>query len=354
MRIFSPIIILIATLAAPFIGLAASLPAGNARGLSARGLSHARQSSQLQPPQGSQQEKSTPAKSTQDPSPQNQDAPIHLSSRLVLVPVSASDEAGNPVKDLTAADIVIEEDGRPQPVVALGEPGKTALDIALLFDVSGSTQKKFDFEQKAAVEFIKEELKPTDSISLFAIGVTPKMMLARTTERDQIIAAVMSLTPSNEPTAFFDAIVQAAQYLDRGADSGTRRVIVVISDGEENYSKSSKLADALKALQRNDCVFYSINPTGPGMRLNNISMRGEADMESMASQTGGKAYDPAKIEELDSVFRQIAEELKAQYLFGYYAPEDRPDGGFRKITVKAPKRPDLRIRARQGYYASKP
>ena len=77
-------------------------------------------------------------------------------------------------------------------------------------------------------------------------------------------------------------------------------------------------------------------------------------MESMASQTGGQAFNLTKIEELESVFRQIAEELQAQYLFGYYSTDERNDGSFKRITVRAPKRPDLRIRSRQGYYVPKP
>src|SRR5262249_35556545 len=88
-----------------------------------------------------------------------QDETIHLSSRLVLVPISASDSSGQPVKDLTAADIVIEEDGRPQQVVPLGKPGETPIDLALLVDVSGSTQKQFAFEQQAAVQFLRDVLK---------------------------------------------------------------------------------------------------------------------------------------------------------------------------------------------------
>ena len=101
---------------------------------------------------------------------QDQDDGIRLSSRLVLVPVSASDARGVPVKDLKAEDIVIEEEGRPQEVVSFGEPGKTPVEIALLFDVSSSLQGQFTFEQQAAVQFIKEVLKPSDAVSLFSIG----------------------------------------------------------------------------------------------------------------------------------------------------------------------------------------
>jgi Ca-activated chloride channel homolog len=290
---------------------------------------------------------------TSPPVQQDQDTPLRLSSRLIQVPVSASDASGKPVKDLKAEDIVIEEEGKPQEVVALGEPGKTPVDIALLFDISGSIHGQFAFEQQAAVQFIKEILKSGDAVSLFAIGLTPKLITARTTSSDEMMKGIMSIQPLKEPTAFYDSIVEAAHYLDKNADTGSRRVMVVISDGEENYSKKHTLAIASQELQKADALFYAINPSGGGLKLNNMSIRGQGMMEGLASQTGGKAFNLTKVEELTWVFRQIAEELQAQYLFGYYSTNERTSGEFKRITVRAPNRPNLRIRARQGYYTPK-
>jgi VWFA-related protein len=294
-----------------------------------------------------------PPPSTPTQGEQDQDAPVHLGARLVLVPVSATDAAGQPVKDLKAEEIVIEEEGRPQQVVALGEPGKTPVDIALLFDVSGSTNAQFALEQQAATQFIRDVLKPGDSVSLFSIGITPKLVKARTTSGEEAIAGIHSIGPLKEPTAFFDAVVDATAYLEKSADSGSRHVLVVISDGEENYSARYKLPDALRELQKGDCLFYAINPSGGGIRLNTISLKGQRFMESLAAETGGKAFNLTRGEDLPAVFSQIAAELQAQYLFGYYAAGEQT-GGFRRISVRAPGRPDLRIRARQGYYVAKP
>jgi Ca-activated chloride channel family protein len=256
------------------------------------------------------------------------------------------------VRDLTADDFAIEEEGRPQPIVSLGEPGKVPTEIAILFDVSVSIHAQFTFEQQAAVRFIKEVLKPSDAVSVFAIGTTPNLVKPRTTSSEEAITGVMSVAPIKAATAFFDSVVEAALYLGKTADPGSRRVLIVISDGEENYSKLNKLNDALRELQKNDCLFYSINPSGSAISLNNkISLKGQGFMEAMSSQTGGKAFVPEKINDLEAVFRQIAEELQAQYLLGYYSTDKRADGGFRQIAVRAPKRPDLRLRARQGYYA---
>lgn len=297
--------------------------------------------------------RTTPQVRPEQPSATGQDEVLRLRSRLVLVPVSASDASGRPVRGLTAADFVIEEEGKQQQIVTLGEPGKTPVDIALLFDVSGSTQAKFTFERQAAVRFINEVLKPGDAVSVLSIGVKPKLVTARTMSGGEAINGLLSLTSSKEPTAFFDAVVQAALLHGMAAEPGSRRVLVVISDGEENYSERFKLDDALRELQKNDCLFYSINPSGPAIKLNDVSLRGQSSMEAMSSQSGGKAFVAEKVEDLEAVFRQIADELQAQYLFGYYSTDERADGGFRRITVRVPKEPDLRVRARQGYYAPK-
>jgi Ca-activated chloride channel family protein len=302
----------------------------------------------LVPPLCGSQPQTKPA---QNP-PTDQDEPIRLTSRLVQVPVSASDALGKPVKDLTAEEFVVEEEGKRQTIASLGEPGKVATDIALLFDVSGSVNAKFAFEQQAAVRFIKEVLKPADAVSIFSIASTPKLTIARTTNGETATTGLMSIEAvKGEPTAFFDAVVQAALYLGKTADPGSRRVLVVISDGEENYSEHYNLDAALRELQKNDCLFYAINPSGSALNLNKISIRGQGFMESMSSQTGGKAFVPEKLSDLEAVFHQIAEELQAQYLLGYYSSDARADGGFRRLTVRVPKRPDLRVRARQGYYA---
>jgi Ca-activated chloride channel homolog len=170
---------------------------------------------------------------------------------------------------------------------------------------------------------------------------------------DKAVAAALAVNPTREATAFFDTLVEAAQHLSKTAEPGSRRVIVVISDGEDTFSEKYKLPDALKELQRADCLFYSINPSGPSIRLNKISLKGQDGMVSLASTTGGAAFLPDGAAALDKVFRQIAAELQAQYLLGYYAPDERTDGAFRRITVRVPKRLELRIRARQGYYSPK-
>ncbi|MGH9753247.1 MAG: VWA domain-containing protein [Blastocatellia bacterium] len=278
---------------------------------------------------------------------------IKIDSSLVEVPVSVTDAAGRPVRNLTARDFQLEENGRPQQIVRLADPGEASVEIALLFDITGSVFDLFEVERQAALRFLKESLRPNDAISIFTIGIRPRLVRSRSVGVDKAIRAAMAIEPTKEPTAFFDTVAEAARYLRSTAAPGAKRVIVVISDGEDMLSANHTVGDALNELQRSDCLFYSINPSGSSIRLNKISLRGQNDMDSLASATGGAAFLLEGAGDLDKAFSQIASDLRAQYLLGYYSTAERSDGRFRQITVRVPRRPNLRLRARQGYYASK-
>jgi Ca-activated chloride channel family protein len=298
-----------------------------------------------QPPQQGQK----PAIKQQEPEPET----IRINSRLVTVPVSITDANGVPVRNLTAEDFVLEEDGATQQVQTLGEPGKTPIEMVLLFDVSRSIRNRFDFEREAAARFLKEALKPGDGISIFSIGTKPILSVPRTTSAEKAVAGATNIAPTDESTAFFDTIVKAAQHITDSSNPDTRRVMITLSDGEDTNSVRFKLGDAARELQRAECLFYSINPSGPSIFLNRISVKGQEGMFKLATETGGMAFLPDKIEDLPQVFAQITAELQAQYLLGYYSSNEAADGKFRRIVVKMPKRSELRIRARNGYFAPK-
>ncbi|QQS46928.1 MAG: VWA domain-containing protein [Acidobacteriota bacterium] len=279
--------------------------------------------------------------------------PIRINSTLVAVPVSVTDVSGQTVLNLRAEDFFLEEEGVQQQVQTLGQPGKTPLELALLFDVSRSVRNRFDFERQAAGRFLQQLLKPGDYVSVFAIGREPKVAVQRSDNAEQVIRETLTIEPTEESTAFFDTVVAAARYLDDHANPGVRRVMVIISDGEDTNSERHKLTDALREIQRSDALFYSINPSGPSIWLNKISLRGHEGMTKLANETGGLSFLPDKLDDLTQVFSQIANELQAQYLLGYYSTNETNDGKFRRISVRIPRQPDLRIRARNGYYAPK-
>jgi Ca-activated chloride channel family protein len=302
---------------------------------------------------------------------------LRVSSNLVVVPVSVTDASGQPVAGLQASDFRLEEEGRPQEIAQIGDPEQVPLEIALLLDVSGSVDARFNFEKEAAARFLKQVLKPSDRAAIFAISTEPRMVqTAASAERAS--NALLNIGPAKQATAFYDTVVMAARYLAQNTPAQHRRVILVITDGEDNYSDKIKaaigatraeqesvkpedklriynrvLAEVQREVQRADAAFYSINPSGESLRLNIISTRAEAGMEQLAQTTGGTSFVPEQLEDLQAVFRQIAAELRSQYLLQYYSQNEAQPGAFLRIKVGVPARANLRVRARSGYYAKR-
>jgi Ca-activated chloride channel family protein len=298
---------------------------------------------------------------------------VRVTSNLIIVPVSVTDTNGQPVLGLKQSDFRIEEDGKTQQIAQLGDPEQVPLDIALLVDVSGSVVARFDFEQQAAASFIKHVLKPEDRATVFAIDDKPRFV-QKLANADTAAQSVMTIKPANSYTAFFDSVLASVRYLDEASGAGRRRIAVVISDGDEtaripDVSKvkpgsSMRLTgeeaqaamleqgtvDTQREVQRAEVTFYSINPSGQTLHLNVRTARAEAGMERIAAATGGTSFVPARDEELVGIFNRIAAEIRSQYLLQYYSDNQTGAVAFRHITVTSPTRPQLRVRAREGYY----
>src|SRR6185369_16904160 len=277
----------------------------------------------------------------------------------------------------------LQEEGKQQEITGIGNPEEVPLAIALLFDISSSVSQKgfFQFQQNAAAAFLKQVMKPNDRAAIFTIASQPSMVQPLSTSQEAA-AKVLTIPPatSSVATAFYDTVTAAAKYLET-APSQYRRVIIVLSDGDDNNSRRIlsvresagtngetraaqalagaqqqhrlAVADVQQAAQKADAIFYSVNPGGPSVRLNQIALRAETGMEAMAEATGGTAFIPDGEKDLERVFRQVAAELRGQYLLQYYGTSEAPAGQFRRIQVTIPARADLRVRARQGYYPKK-
>ena len=313
---------------------------------------------------------------------------IRTTSNLVMVPVSVTDQTGNAVQGLQVADFRLQEEGKEQAISGIADPEQVPLAIALLFDISSSVGTKgfFSSQQKAAATFLRLVMKPSDKAAIFTITGQPNL-IQPLSSADASAAKMLSIPPaaSSVPTAFYDTVEAAAKYLSENAPSSSRRVIVVLSDGDDNFSSLTRglsVADASaqlsgketpagtrsalqqahsravtvvqKSVQQADAIFYAVNPGGPSIKLNQIAMRAERGMEAIAEITGGTAFVPDSDADLERVFRQVAAELRGQYLLQYYADSEKvPAGQFRRIQVSVPARTDVRVRARQGYYAKK-
>jgi Ca-activated chloride channel family protein len=222
--------------------------------------------------------------------------------------------------------------------------------MALLFDLSGSLNSRFKFEQHAAVLFLEKVWKMGDSVTLIAFSEKPKILLADCKSLPEALSRLMSFQPTESATAFYDSTILGARELHKSAVPGVRQAVIVLSDGEDNQS-DSEAADAFREYRQADAVFYSINPGGHSIRLNEISLKGQKDMELMALETGGAAFISDSNEDLEQIFTRIANELRAQYLLSYYSSNLSSESQFRRIAVALPKSPDLRVRARQGYFS---
>lgn len=333
-----------------------------------------------------------------------EDEEIKIESRLVVIPVSVTDAVGNPVTGLGKNDFTVIEESRRQVVDNVGSADVVPLEIALLFDISASTDAMFKFQQETAAKFLTDVMKPTDHATIFTIGAAPVLLSARESS-EKATVSVRSISPTKQFTAFYDTVAEAAQFLAKNAPAGTRRVIVVISDGED--TNSTRIAKAIqdgyrkagskineldnkalyqltvnnrneasakervrigKALQDADTVFYSINPAGSSYQLNQMSLYGQENMDRFAKETGGSAYLPKFVPidtkdellnagnikrnavTLETIFRQLANELRAQYLVQYYSDAEYPEGRFVKLDVKLTNSGTSKLRSRQGYY----
>ena len=328
------------------------------------------------------------AKPTPTPTPPEKEVieVIRTTSNLIMVPVSVTDREGQAVQGLTKDDFRLQEEGKQEEITGIGNPEEVPLAIALLFDISSSVSQKgfFQFQQNAAATFLKQVMKPNDRAAVFTIATQPTMVQPLSTA-EVAAAKVVTIPPatSSVATAFYDTVSAAAAYLET-APSQYRRVIIVITDGDDNNSKrivsisaseatasnngqlrpAAALAssqrrhqlavnDVKQAAQKADAIFYSVNPGGPSVRLNQIAMRAETGMEAIAEATGGTAFIPDGEKDLERVFRQVAAELRGQYLLQYYGDSSVPATQFRRIQVSVPARADVRVRARQGYYPKK-
>jgi Ca-activated chloride channel family protein len=278
---------------------------------------------------------------------------IKVSAHLVLVPVSVTDASGKIVTDLRAEDFVVEENGTPASVARIGSPGETSLEMALVLDLSGSVRARFDLELLAAEKFLRRIFRPGDAVSVISVGGEPRILQTRTTSLDQALRGLALNRPAREATAFFDCVVAAAHVLRAFTRPDARRVLVVLSDGEDNKSTGYQLTDTIREVQEADCLFYSVNPSGRSIRINRVGLAGQEAMEALALHTGGAALVADRVEDLNEFYGRIAAVLQGQYLLGYYSPDPREDRSYRRITVRIPSQPQLNVRARQGYYAVK-
>ncbi len=271
-------------------------------------------------------------------------ATIRTEVALVNVVLSAMDRQGQFVDGLKAEDFEVFEDGKRQKIEYfsdLSRENQMPLTIALLIDTSSSVKGKLDLEKRTAEQFFRDVLRKNRDLALI-IQFDSEVNLVQdfTQDQERLIRALDGIQAGNS-TSLYDAVYLAAE--ERLKTETGRKVIVVITDGDDTSSKLPK-EEAIKSAQQIDALIYGIGVRGEYGA--NFSV-----LKKFADQTGGVFFSPqAKASEIQSAFKAIGKDLNGQYSLAYVSTNTKKDGTFRSINVRC-KVAGVRIRARKGYYA---
>src|SRR6202050_3696623 len=304
---------------------------------------------------------STPAPPKQDQQPQQSPQTLKRETTLVNVFVTARDKKSGIVSDLVQNDFKISEDGQDQKVAFFEKDVNMPITLGLLIDTSGSMYHVIGAEQDTASRFLREVMRKKAeamviscdfAVDLLADFTEDTNVLERAIRRTSIssVAGGGPVTPGTIPqgnnaggTDLYDAISLACH--DELATEAGRKAVIVMSDMEDTGSKL-RLKDASEACQRADGVVHVLLISDPGATFG----VGPSVARKMADDTGGRVINVHNEKTLEKAFDEISEELRSQYVIGYYPTNDKRDGTFRKIRVDVG-RPDVKVLARKGYYA---
>ncbi|GBC77942.1 hypothetical protein HRbin08_01428 [bacterium HR08] len=286
----------------------------------------------------------SPAPTQPDPLPSSSSEVISLHSDLVLVTVNVLGPRGEWLTGLGPEDFEILEDGVPQRIVFFSGEAGLPLRLVVLVDTSLSVKGRLEFEKQAIARFFRSVMRPRDLAALISISTEAVLRQGLTEDVAQLVTAVRGLKAEGA-TALYEAVVMAAEFL---ASVEGRRAIVLLSDGRDTVSRVT-LAHALRRVQEVGATVYAINVEEP-ISANVRELIGETALEVLARQTGGEVFSPTQLEELDPIFARVTEQLRTQYVLGFYSTNEARDGAFRRLTVRV-KREGVIARAREGYYA---
>jgi Ca-activated chloride channel family protein len=274
-----------------------------------------------------------------------QEVTLHMDVRLVSVFVNVTDAAGAIVGGLTREDFSVTEDGRPQQIAVFERQSELPLNLTLAIDTSGSVHKDLAIEADAARRFAHALLRPQDQMSLLQFATEVRELTPFTNKVSQIDRGLGQLR-GDFATALYDAVYLGSERL--GSKDG-RKVLVLVSDGGDT-ARSTTYSEALEKALRNEVMVYSIIDV-PIEASAGRDLGGEHALITMAEQTGGKSFYVSD-GGLDKAFARVSEDLRTQYLIGYYPRKQEPGRGFHHIEVTIPRASAqaFNVRHRTGYY----
>jgi Ca-activated chloride channel family protein len=263
---------------------------------------------------------------------------------LTTFGVTVTDRKGNIVTDLAKEEFVIVEDGTPQAVqyFARGVGDTTpAMHLGLMMDASGSMRADMKLAQSAAIKFLNM-LPAAEDITL--VDFDTQVRITRYPQRDfpRLVERIRQRKPKGW-TALYDAL---GTYLDGAGELDGRKVMVMYTDGGDTRSALS-FSETLTLLKASQVTVYAI---GLVERAGSARLQLQMTLRQMAETTGGQAFFPSAMDDVESAYEQVLAEINGQYHLGYLSSNTVADGAWRKVEIKL-KRDDLRVRSRKGYFA---
>jgi len=302
----------------------------------------------------SQQDQKPPAQKAQPPQAQNpedkklEDQGIFVFKKdvdEVLLHASVIDDKQHIVTNLDRSAFTVFEDGKPQTIVSFHHED-IPVAMGILIDNSGSMREKRNKVNQAALNLVRSS-NPRDEV--FIVNFNDEYYLDQDFTNDLLkLKDALDKIDARGGTALYDAIVASAEHLKRDARL-EKKVLFVVTDGEDNASNEN-LEQAVKQLQEeNGPSVYAIGILGDEEH----PKKARRALEIIAQRTGGIAFFPKTLDEVDEISRTVARDIRTQYTIGYKPTNPKATGGFRQIRVeaKAKGHGKMIVRTKSGYYA---
>jgi Ca-activated chloride channel family protein len=255
---------------------------------------------------------------------------------VVQVTAVVTDEHNRFVSGLTMKDFRVFDDDRPQPLTTFASEN-IPLELVAAIDVSSSMADALPLVKQSATRFL-DALGSTDQVTVLGFNDSIFTLARRSTDRVVRARAVERLGPWGG-TALYDVIIRAADLL--GRQSG-RRAVVVFTDGDDQ-SSHAPMSSVVQRAEASDATIYMI---GQGRAIDSRPL--QQLMRQLASLSGGRAFFSDRTSRLESVFEEILEDLRHQYLLAFAPPDGARDGAWHRLRVEVPGH-QYTVRARQGY-----
>jgi VWFA-related protein len=279
--------------------------------------------------------------------PDSPDTRIKVDVTRVNVLFTVTDKKGRFITDLGKDDFLVSENKKEQVIQEFTAETDLPLRIAILIDTSNSIRDRFKFEQEAASAFVSSVIRPReDKAMIVSFDTSAELASDLIDDPEKLAKTIRNLRPGGG-TSLYDAIYFACRdkLIEDQPRHKFRRAVIIVSDGDDNQSRVTR-DQALEMAQKADSVIYAISTN-----ISRIENDGDKVLKYLTQETGGQAFFPFKVQDLEQSFENIATELRRQYNI-FYRPEPlKADGLYHTISVKVNGRKDLIVRARKGYYA---